>query len=475
MRTCRTALVALIALFSGLIRAADESIFFPDDRVVNSISKRQVTNILNLVYQLQDHFVDNRHSLIQQQPSSPNRNPTQAPLLPVIPTTILPTYHPNKHSQSQLNSHNFDPITDFAWSLFKGSKISNPIGNLIICPILVQLLLSQIETAAAGNTKEEISSVIRNVDPRLLSNLVHSIKATRYRNELNLASAIFSARQIRLNNTFIQESKSRDVGIQAVDFDNTNEALYIINNWISSATKNQIRNLFQPDHLYGLRVLLTNTMYFRGIWKSFFNDTLFDRFDTTEKLSKGVTFMKKIEKLRGNEFESIGGVKGTWVELPYEGNEFSMVLILPEVRHSLDYLIRQLTTTDIMNIIGQLEEPYKRLVHLKIPKFSIQSSFSLTNVLLKMGLVDLFTTQSQLPYFANNHEPVTVSDILQHTVLNVDEYGTVASSAASVSVVTLSLDGTPRELVFVANQPFLSIIVDKRTKVPLFVAKIFDP
>lgn len=122
----------------------------------------------------------------------------------------------------------------------------------------------------------------------------------------------------RLNNTFVHESRSRDVSIQPVDFGNTNEALYIINNWISSATKNQIRNLFKPDHLYGLRVLLTNTMYFRGVWKTIFNETIYDRFDTTEKLSKGVTFMKKLEKLRANEFVSTNGVKGTWVELPYE-------------------------------------------------------------------------------------------------------------------------------------------------------------
>lgn len=92
-----------------------------------------------------------------------------------------------------------------------------------------------------------------------------------------------------------------------------------------------------------------------------------------------------------------------------------------------------------------------------------------------MGLVNLFTIQSQLPYFTNNQEPVMVSDILQHTVLNVDEYGSVATSATSVSVVTLSLDGMPREMVFNANQPFLAIIVDKRSKVPLFFAKVFDP
>lgn len=62
-----------------------------------------------------------------------------------------------------------------------------------------------------------------------------------------------------------------------------------------------------------------------------------------------------------------------------------MILILPEVRHGLDNLIRQFTTSDIANIIGQLEEPYKRFVSLKIPRFSVQSSFSLTSVLLKVN------------------------------------------------------------------------------------------
>lgn len=66
----------------------------------------------------------------------------------------------------------------------------------MLCPILVQLLLSQIETAAVGQTKEEISTVIRNADAKFLSQLVSGIRTTRYRNEISLASAIFSSRQI---------------------------------------------------------------------------------------------------------------------------------------------------------------------------------------------------------------------------------------------------------------------------------------
>lgn len=72
-------------------------------------------------------------------------------------------------------------------------------------------------------------------------------------------------------------------------------------------------------------MLLTNTMYFRGVWKSAFNEsqTNFDRFDTTDKLTKVVSFMNKVEKLRGSEFEFVSGAKGTWIELPYEVSSFA--------------------------------------------------------------------------------------------------------------------------------------------------------
>lgn len=92
-----------------------------------------------------------------------------------------------------------------------------------------------------------------------------------------------------------------------------------------------------------------------------------------------------------------------------------------------------------------------------------------------MGLVDLFTINSKLTYLTSNNEFIRVDDILQQSVLNVDENGSVAASATSVAVVTLSISSVPEELIFEVNQPFLALIIDKRNKVPLFIAKIFNP
>lgn len=121
--------VILFLASLGLVLAANEvnvdTIYFPDDGTVNSISKRQVNNILNLVYQAQDRIADNRYSIVNnqrqqqaQQLQAPQRNPTQTSPSQLILPTIPPSY---LSAQSQLVNYNYDPVTDFAWNIFKVS------------------------------------------------------------------------------------------------------------------------------------------------------------------------------------------------------------------------------------------------------------------------------------------------------------------------------------------------------------------
>lgn len=93
----------------------------------------------------------------------------------------------------------------------------------------------------------------------------------------------------------------------------------------------------------------------------------------------------------------------------------------------------------------------------------------------QMGIVDLFTQSSQLPYLAENEPALRVDDILQQGLLSVDEKGTIAAAATVSHVVTLSLSSAPEEVYFKADQPFISIVVDKRNKIPIFISKIYNP
>lgn len=68
-----------------------------------------------------------------------------------------------------------------------------------------------------------------------------------------------------------------------------------------------------------------------------------------------------------------------------------------------------------------------------------------------------------------------VDDILQQSILSVDEKGTIASVATISHVVTLSLNTPPEEITVDVDQPFVSIIVDKRNKVPLLISRMYMP
>lgn len=196
----------------------------------------------------------------------------------------------------------------------------------------------------------------------------------------------------RLNTTFVQESSSRGVQIVRVNFDSFEDTSYYINNWIKAATRGRIQNVYRPDAVRGARILLATTMYFSGQWKYAFNDTYVGRFETAPHLQpKGVQMMRSIMTIRSGDLIARDGYNyGRWIELPYAGNEFAMIIVLPNRRHGLEQLIQNLAAYEITNIFKQLESSYKKKVFLEMPKFNIASTFSLVNALNQVQINTIF-------------------------------------------------------------------------------------
>lgn len=132
---------------------------------------------------------------------------------------------------------------------------------------------------------------------------------------------------------------------------------------------------------------MANTIYFNGEWKYGFNEIKFEPFYTNDQSVKSVEMMKNVASMRADKIVLRNGFSGQWVELPYRGDEYSMVLILPQQRFYLDEFIRSMRTNDFNDIMANLTSSYKKMVHLSVPKFSAVSSFSVVNVLLKVCCV----------------------------------------------------------------------------------------
>lgn len=187
-----------------------------------------------------------------------------------------------------------------------------------------------------------------------------------------------------------------------------------------------------------------------------------------------------------------------WVELPYDGDELSMIVLLPKMRHQLDEMLSQTNGSHLQEIFRVLRRNHNPIkIHLKMPRFTIQSSVSLVQplkkvyflvffnkllvgfyayyffiILLQLGIKEIFEDDSPLPKLSKAQ--TRVGDVKQDAFLSVDEKGTTATAVSRVTIIPLSLN-TYDDMDFKCDEPFLVMVVDKTREIPLFLAKIRKP
>lgn len=66
-----------------------------------------------------------------------------------------------------------------------------------------------------------------------------------------------------------------------------------------------------------------------------------------------------------------------------------------------------------------------------------------------------------------------ISSAVHSAVLSIDEQGGSAAAATSFAAVALSYDDPAVE--FKVNRPFIAVLWDAKSSLPLFMAKIEDP
>lgn len=248
----------------------------------------------------------------------------------------------------------------------------------------VQILLALLSSTAEGETKEQFLQIIRNSDSTVIGKEAREMTITRSRNVLQIATAVFPLKTYRLNSTFLNNAHKSFVQVTPLDFNNQINAQQIINSWISQATQNQINQLANNIDFNGVKLLLSNAIYFRGIWASAFNETENDIFYASENQHNFVTYMKMNKILSAGVRSLKNGVKYKFVELPYDKDEFSMILVLPIKKFGLGELIRTMSLDDFETLTDSIDGYSKKNVHLRLPKFAIKSTFSLKNTLVKV-------------------------------------------------------------------------------------------
>merc|ERR550519_2366623 len=166
------------------------------------------------------------------------------------------------------------------------------------------------------------------------------------------------------------------------------------------------------------------------------------------------------------EFATVGNLNADVVSLPYEDENFRMLIFLPHE----GYNVEDLETDDFPSILDNIDDYLFRTdLILRLPKFKVDYSKSLVESFQQLGVSDAFL-DADLSEISD--EPLFVSDIVHKVAVEVTEEG---SEAAAVTGVFIQARSGGIEAVMDVNRPFKFVIQDKRNNIPLFVGKINDP
>jgi len=262
--------------------------------------------------------------------------------------------------------------------------------------------------------------------------------------------------------------------IELVNFKEDPEAARVkMNQWVQNTTNGIIKDLVPEGYVdYSTRVSLVNAAYFKGNWASQFktSDTKFGNFYIKRDQIRMVKFMR--QKGAFNYYVS-EELQAHVLELPYEGDHVSMLVILPPWKDdSLQETVRRMTPETMRGVMSEIKGGFMKVEKLDVllPKFSISGNLELVEPLQKLNISQLFGGNSNLTGFLDQYggedDTVSLNSAQHKSFIEVNEEGSEA--AAATALLGFRSARPLFHSQFKADHPFLFLIYDKQTDTILF-------
>jgi serpin B len=369
--------------------------------------------------------------------------------------------------------------TAFAFDLYQALKAKD--GNLFYSPHSISVALAMTYAGARGETAEQMATTLQFLleqdglhpafnwlDVELASRGEGAQGKDGEGFRLNIVNAIWGQKDYEFLSEFLDVlAENYGAGLRILDFVNeTEESRLAINDWVSDQTEGRIEDLI-PEGVITLltRLVLTNAIYFNAAWEYPFDEDI--TADAPFYLLDGgqvtVPMMKQTES-----FGYADGEDCQAVELLYDGQELSMVILLPAPgdfeTFEEDFQVDKVS--DIMSGL-QLTE-----VALTMPKFEFDSEFSLKDTLADMGMPVAFSTGADFSGMTGKRD-LYIAEVVHKAFVSVDEAGTEAAAATAVPMELTAVPEPPVEVTL--DRPFIFLIRDIDTGAILFVGRVLNP
>jgi serpin B len=394
-------------------------------------------------------------------------------LIVIFLITTVAIAETNDNLDVVVNSNN-----EFALDLYQ--ELKGARGNLFFSPYSISTALAMTYAGARGQTEIEMADVLRfTLDQQPLhsafSQLQSELNAIRNKGsiELSVANSLWAQEGYSFLDSFFDLNRTTyGAGLHFVDYKRDTETARItINAWVEDKTHQKIKEIIKPGMINsGTQLVLCNAIYFLGDWLYQFDKrrTRDADFHVSRDTTIKVPMMQQLSKFKFKDFGSFSAI-----EFPYEGNDLSMVIFLPQNIDGLAGLERELTYDNVKNWINKLSTSDDNEVLVKLPKFTTTQELELKDYLVTMGMTHVFSRLADFSGMTGKRD-LFIDEVIHKAFVDVNEKGTEAAAATVVGVKTVSIK-SKGPLLFQADHPFVFLIRDNITGSILFIGRIIDP
>lgn len=363
--------------------------------------------------------------------------------------------------------------------LYAKARVREAGKNVAISPASISLAFDMLYAGAKGETAAEIAETLHvegdaeQVHDDAAAVLAHFNSATRTSYELRVVNRLFGEQSAPFEPAYLELTGSKyGAALEPLDFrGGPDEAREHINAWVSGQTKERIKDLLPPGGVTSdTRLVLTNAIYFLGTWLRPFDADKTAPADFT--LPGGeIVQVPTMADTQLYRYAEVGGV--SLVELPYAGEELSMLLVVPEAADGLAAVEERLDPALLASWQAAL---HPERIELRLPRFELRSRSTLAKDLSALGMSRAFTSEADFTAISNPAEAserLSVSEAFHQVFVAVDEQGTEAAAATAIALGRGGAAQAPPKVH--ADHPFMFLIREQGSGALLFIGRVADP
>jgi len=390
----------------------------------------------------------------------------------------IPRDTSSQSSPSQVNTL-VNSSSAFAFDLYQ-QLVSDQADNLVFSPYSLTLALAMASAGARGETAGQMSTVLHASQPpdefhaafnTLNLHLTEVAEKSPDGLQLHIANGFWLQKGLHIEPAFLNVlAQNYGAEIHLANFKGAPDASRLkINQWVSEQTNEHIKDLLPEGSVAKeTRMLLANTIYFNGKWWAPFIPEMTEQgsFDLLSGDHVNVPMMSH------PGFYGLYAEGENWqaLQLPYQGQDAAMLIILPAEGHFAD-VEASLHGSRFAEILSDLSEA--TIQELIVPRFHFESQSNMRDVLRQIGLELPFDTSADFSGITRD-EPVYLSTLIHRAGISVGELGTEAY-AVSVEGWEMAAEPPEHPIYFIADRPFIFVIYDTTTNTVLFLGRVTNP